>query len=279
MTYKSILTVVSDGPNGTAVLEPALDLADRNSGHLEVMAIGLDRTQTGFNYAELSAVMLQSGQEEARRIARELAGKTLARLKNANAASNVSTAVAPAPDMGRLVARHARFSDLVVMPLPYGQGSDPDIAPLIEAALFDARAPVMLFGPAANAAPTPKRIVLGWNESSEALAATRAALPMLKAAENVHITVIDPPEHGPDRSDPGGLISQMLARHGVHCEVDVLSKSMPRVGDVLLRHASDKGADMIVMGAYGHSRFREAVFGGATRHLLEHATMPVFMAH
>jgi nucleotide-binding universal stress UspA family protein len=71
----------------------------------------------------------------------------------------------------------------------------------------------------------------------------------------------------------------MLSRHGVSCEIDVLSKSLNRVSDVLNRHITDTGADLLVMGAYGHSRFREAILGGATRNMLEHATVPVFMAH
>ncbi|VAW02683.1 Universal stress protein family protein, partial [hydrothermal vent metagenome] len=66
---------------------------------------------------------------------------------------------------------------------------------------------------------------------------------------------------------------------GVTAEIDVLSKTLPRVADVLLRQARDIDADMIVMGAYGHSRFREAIFGGATRYMLEKATVPMLMAH
>jgi len=124
-----------------------------------------------------------------------------------------------------------------------------------------------------------KTVLVAWNESIEAMAAIRKALPFLIGAEQVRIVVIDPPQHGPERSDPGGLLSQMLSRHGVNCEIDVLSKTMTRVSDVLNRHAEDTGADMIVMGAYGHSRFREAILGGATRNMLENAKIPVFMAH
>lgn len=109
--------------------------------------------------------------------------------------------------------------------------------------------------------------------------AVRRSLPFLKAADLVRIVVIDPPTHGPERSDPGGMLSQMLARHGVNCEIDVLSKTMTRVSDVLKRHAVDTDSDMMVMGAYGHSRFREAILGGATRNMLEQAEIPVFMAH
>ncbi|MGB0440252.1 MAG: universal stress protein, partial [Paracoccaceae bacterium] len=76
-----------------------------------------------------------------------------------------------------------------------------------------------------------------------------------------------------------GMVAQYLVRHGVRAEIDVLSKTLPRVADVLLRHATDTSADLLVMGGYGHSRFREAVLGGATRHMLQQATLPVLMAH
>jgi nucleotide-binding universal stress UspA family protein len=71
----------------------------------------------------------------------------------------------------------------------------------------------------------------------------------------------------------------MLVRHGVKAEVSVLARTMPRVSDVLVRHVRDQNADSLVMGAYGHSRFREAILGGATRDMLEMAQVPVFLAH
>ena len=125
----------------------------------------------------------------------------------------------------------------------------------------------------------PKTVMVAWNESVEALTAIRKALPFLIKAELVRVVVIDPPQHGPERSDPGGMLCQMLARHGVTCEIDVLSRSLSRVSDILNRYAVDTNSDMMVMGAYGHSRFREAILGGATRNMLEQAMIPVFMAH
>ena len=94
-----------------------------------------------------------------------------------------------------------------------------------------------------------RRIALAWNQGDEALTATRAALPLLKAATAVDITIIDPPSHGPERSDPGGMLSQLLSRHGVHAEVSVLAKTLPKTSDVLARHVRDINADMVVMGA------------------------------
>jgi nucleotide-binding universal stress UspA family protein len=131
----------------------------------------------------------------------------------------------------------------------------------------------------ASTAEIGKRVVIAWNQSAEALIAIRTALPILQAADTVNISIIDPPQHGPDRSDPGGALSQYLSRHGVKTEISVLAKTMPRISDILCRHVQDIGADMVVMGAYGHSRFREAILGGATRNMLENTEVPVLMAH
>jgi nucleotide-binding universal stress UspA family protein len=124
-----------------------------------------------------------------------------------------------------------------------------------------------------------KRVVIAWNQGREAMAAVRRALPLLRKADLVNIVVVDPPAYGPERSDPGGALCQMLVRHGVKAEVSVLARTMPRVSDVLVRHVRDQNADILVMGAYGHSRFREAILGGATRDMLELAQVPVFLAH
>ena len=211
--------------------------------------------------------------------AAELAASVRAALKGTGCRWAVEEGVAQLADVGRHVAARARFSDLVVLPQPYGKERGVEPKPVVEGALFEGGVPVMVLPNEGSPAAVPRRIVLGWNESAEALRAVRAALPLLKTAEAVHVVVIDPPSQGPNRSDPGGGVAQFLSRHGVKAEIDVLSKTLPRVSDVLMRHVADVNADMIVMGAYGHSRFREAILGGATRNMLEGAGVPVFMAH
>ena len=114
--------------------------------------------------------------------------------------------------------------------------------------------------------------------SDEALAAIRRALPLMRAAEMVEVTCIDPRSSGPERSDPGGALTQMLTRHGVHAQIAVLARTAPRISDEINRRAIEVDADMVVMGAYGHSRFRQAILGGATRNMLEKAKVPVLMA-
>lgn len=278
MTLKTLFTAVTQSDYAGPVLDQAIALAEVKDAHLEVMCLGLDRSQSGFYYAGANAMILQETISRARDEAQALEDDVTARLMQSDIRWNVDSGIAQIVDLARHVAARARFADLAILPKPYGEDRCAGMGPILEAALFNAGVPVLMVPGADKVITKPACIMLAWNESDEALAAARAALPFLMQAEKLRIVVIDPPAHGPSRSDPGGMIAQYLARHGVSCEIDVLSKTMPRITDVLLRHATDTETDMIVMGAYGHSRLREAMIGGATRHMLEHATLPVFLA-
>ncbi len=279
MAYKSLLTVLTDPKVSDAALAQLVALAEAQDAHAEALCLGVDRTQTGYYYAGANAMILQETLERATKEAEETLAYAKDKLGKSGVRWSAEDGVAQIADLGRHVAYRARFSDLVVLPRPYGAGHGAEAEPIIEAALFEGHAPVLVVPDENTPKGRPGTVLVGWNESVESLTAIRKALPFLKAADQVRIVVIDPPQHGPERSDPGGLLSQMLSRHGVNCEIDVLSKTMTRVSDVLNRHAEDTGADMFVMGAYGHSRFREAILGGATRNMLENAKIPVFMAH
>ena len=279
MGYKTILTVVSDEALAQSTVDHAAALAAGWDAHLDALCFGVDRTQTGYYYAGANAMILQETITRATSDAEKLAGVVRAALGKKEARWAVEEGVAQLADIGRHVAGRARFADLVVLPKPYGKEHGVELEPVTEGALFEGQTPVLVVPDTVTPTATPSRVVIGWNESNEALRAVRASLPLLQSADNVHVVVIDPPQHGPNRSDPGGALSQYLARHGVKTEIDVLSKTMPRVSDVLCRHVQDLDADLVVMGAYGHSRFREAILGGATRNMLENAEVPVLLAH
>ncbi len=279
MAYKTLLTVLTDRKIAQAPLAHMIALARDQDGHAEALCLGVDRTQTGYYYAGANAMILQETLARATAESEEILEYANGILGSSGIRWSTEDGVAQIADLGRHVAHRARFSDLVIMPRPYGEGRGAEVEPIIEAALFEGHAPVLVVPDEGDPKPRPETVLVGWNESVEALTAIRRALPFLQTAELVRIVIIDPPKHGPERSDPGGLLSQMLSRHGVRCEIDVLSKTMSRVSDVLNRHARDTAADMIVMGAYGHSRFREAILGGATRNMLEQAAVPMFMAH
>ncbi len=279
MDYKTISTVLTDKTICKPALDAALSLAQSSDAHLNAICLGIDHSQQGFYYAGASAMVVQDNLTQAREAALEIENATRTALKGATCGWSTSSVTSQMVALNSLIAHHTRFSDLVVLPRPYGDGRGHEMEAIVEAALFDGAVPVLILP---DETPLPEQIesvVVAWNESTEALRAIRAAMPILSRARNVSIAIIDPPAHGPERSDPGGLLSQMLARHGVRAEVSVMARTLPRISDVLNRHARDKDADLVVMGAYGHSRFRESILGGATRHMLEVSEKPVFLAH
>ncbi|MDN5785767.1 universal stress protein [Pseudorhodobacter sp.] len=282
MAYKSLLTICADAERAPQTFAAAASLALAQDAHLEALALGIDRTQLGYSYIGASAVILQASQERAEDDVKavEAAVRKAAAAASPSLRWSSDSALAMIGGMSNLIAMRARFADLVVLAQPYGAGHSDEEETIIESAMFEGQAPVLVLpdGPF-DAEKIGKRIVIGWNQGREAMIAIRHALPFLRAADQVWITVVDPPQHGAERSDPGGALCQMLVRHGVKAEVSVLARTMPRTSDVLNRHASDMNADMVVMGAYGHSRFREAILGGSTRNMLETAKVPVFMAH
>ena len=279
MRYKTILTILTTEALGDLTMTHASEFALAQDAHLDVLCLGVDRTQTGYFYGGTNAMVLQESLSRAGDEAEALADHAREWLAKTDVRWEVEKDIAQLAQIGRQAAGRARFADLVVLPKPYGTDHGVELEPVIEGALFEGLTPVMVVPDGSAPVVAPKRMALAWNGSAEALRAVRAAIPLLAGAEVVHVVLVDPPRSGPERSDPGGMLARYLARHGVRVEIDVLAKTESRVSDVLLRHVRETGSEMIVMGAYGHSRFREAILGGATRNMLEQAEVPVLMAH
>ncbi len=279
MGYKNVTSVITDMETDRFALAAAIDLARREHGHLDVICLGVDRTLPGFYYGGANAVALREGLAEAQERALELERGARATLEGRDLTWTLHAVAAPMSGLAQMLAHLTRLSDIIVLPRPYGEGRRHEHEAIVESELFDASVPVLVIPDGAGLPDPIGRIVIAWNESHEALVAVRAALPFLKQAGDVNIAIVNPPPHAPDRSDPGGALSQMLSRHGVKADVSILAKTLPRVSEVIARHLTDQGADLLVMGAYGHSRIRESVLGGATRHMLQTAHIPILMAH
>lgn len=278
MSYKSLLTVLTDLEGIERALGAAVAVAQQEDAHLDVLCVGVDRTQVGYYYEGAAVFAYQTTLDQARGAAQEILQAVRAYLGRQDIRWSAEGVVSQIGSLSQLVALRARFSDLVILPQPYRAERQQEAEIVLEAGLFEGQAPVLVLPEGELPLPIGRRIALAWNQSDESLSAARKALPFLRRADLVNITVIDPPAHGPERSDPGGALSQMLARQGVKAEVSVLAKTLPRISEVIARHARDIDADLVVMGAYGHSRFREAILGGATRNTLESAEIPVLMA-
>lgn len=279
MSYASIATFLSSETEAELVLPAAAEFTRARDAHLAVTTLGIDAVPAGGFYMGASPLLLTEALGRAQETAQGLADRANRSLQGDTLRWSVEPAIAPFGGLVSTVAPRARYADLVIQARPYGKGALPTQEAVLEAALFEGRAPVLMVPETGLDARFGRRVVLAWNQSDEALEAARRALPLLAAAESVTVAIVDPPAHGPERSDPGGMLTQWLARHGVRAEVAVLARTLPRVSDVLMRHMTDADASLLVMGAYGHSRLREAILGGATRNVLQTSAWPVFLAH
>ena len=178
-----------------------------------------------------------------------------------------------------IVPVHARYADLTIMgqtdPEPDAGDATPARGLQVQTATDSGR-PLLIIPYAGDFKAPGRHMLIAWNGSREASRAVHDALPLLKRAERVSVLSISPPA---EDHIAGFDISAQLARHGVNAEAKRNVSSDISAGDVLLSECADLGADMIVMGAYGHSRLREFILGGVSQHLLETMTVPVFMAH
>jgi nucleotide-binding universal stress UspA family protein len=158
------------------------------------------------------------------------------------------------------------------------EATDPDLPARL--AISSAR-PVIAVPCEGNFETFGKRIVVAWNGAREAIRAVREALPLLCKADQVLVLAINPKtrDYRGLSENPGADIEQYLTRHGVNVEVRQMSTDSANVVETLLSRSADYGADLICMGAYGHSRLRELAFGGVTRRMLREMPVPVLLAH
>lgn len=176
---------------------------------------------------------------------------------------------------------NARYADLLVIGQRDPDRADEDRMPgaFAEDLVLTAGRPVLVVPYAGYFAAVGSRVLVAWNASAEAARAVTDALPLLQRAKSVEVVAFEPERSGADHgAEPGADIALYLARHGVKVSVARQQAGID-VGSQILSRAADTDADLIVMGAYGHSRARELVLGGATRSLLEAMTVPVLMAH
>jgi nucleotide-binding universal stress UspA family protein len=150
---------------------------------------------------------------------------------------------------------------------------------MIESVLFESGHGVYLIPPGLTARDAIRTIVVGWVDAREAARAVAEAIPFFRAATTVHVVSVK--EHASETAALASLsdIATHLARHGVATSIRVAPVLERSVAGALLDQAHHVSADLIVTGAYGHSRFREWLMGGATRELLERSSIPLLMAH
>lgn len=279
MNYRTLMTVALQADGNQMQLEAAAALAGRLDAHLDVLCLGVDQIQMGYFFTGADAMLMQTTMEQARDHADAVRAAVDSQLEGRSLRWSSRSVVSQIGALTEVVAGQARYTDLVILPMPYAPDGATEDEAILEAALFSADAPVLVLPESGLPDPFPGSAMIGWNGGDEALRAVRAALPFLKQCTSVDIVVVDPPRRPVDQAQPGLALSQMLDRHGVKSTLTELPAESRSVSEVLLDHAEINSCGMIVAGAYGHSRFREAILGGATRDFLSKAKVPILMTH
>ena len=279
MSYRTIVVHLDDGPRRAARVELAIDLAQRHGSRLLGIApTGLPDAIVTMNSA------LPDGVECIALSAAYLRGKAEAvaeafeqQCRTAGVASfHGHVVVDEAIDA---VVRHGRYSDLVVV----GQADTGTLVAGVandfpQQVLLHAGSPVLVVPYAGLFRSVGGRVLVAWKDTREAARALRDSLPLLRRADRVTMIEIAVAAVAPPVDDTLDAAAAWLASHDVaikaHREI-----ALADVGDQLLSRAAELDADLIVCGGYGHSRLREWVLGGTTRHLLEHMTVPTLLSH
>jgi nucleotide-binding universal stress UspA family protein len=272
MTYKTIVVHLDNAPRRAERLALAFTLAQRFEAHVVgLFALEVARIPS-YALAETGQLVVEI--ERKRRTEEAQAAEAEFRQAERRARASAEWRLSR-DDAGAALQLSARYADLVIagQPSPQERFATAFAGELV----LGAGRPVLFVPYAGRVADAGNRVLIAWNASREATRAVTDALPILARAATVEIVAFEPGgDHG---ASPAADIAHYLARHGVKATAARDVAPGVDVGERILSRAADSGADLIVMGAYGRSRLRELVLGGATRTLLEAMTVPVLMAH
>lgn len=284
--FKTILVPFADA-SAVPPLEAALGLAAQFSGHVIGLHVRIDPALAVPLVGEgMSGAMVEEMMSAAERQAatRAVAARTL--FDHCLGRSGLPLTAAPggAPAsaewvdvVGReeeAVAWRGRLADLVALARP-DDGADSPSPMTLNAALMDSGRPLLLVPPGAPA--FGRHVAIAWNGSAEAGRAVAAALPLLERAGAVSVLSVAESDRATEASAED-LIAY-LAWHGIDARLRKLRGQSTQAGEALIGECREAGADMLVMGAYTHSRLRQLILGGVTRHVLHHAPMTCLMCH
>ncbi|MGK5080362.1 universal stress protein [Janthinobacterium sp. HLX7-2] len=288
MTYKTVLLHIDDSASRSARIDAAASIAQACGGHLTGVALtGVSRllyqNQPDLDADPNLALHLNFLRERA---TRALDGFEQ-HVRTAGVASFEQRVLDDEAAGG--ISLLARYADLVVISQYNAKDKSPSVMRDFPAyVLLHSGRPVLIvpYAPPLPMQAPPaaaRNVLISWNASKEASRAVSAALPLLQRAGQVHVAIFDAKVHAAEHGDqPGAELLQYLARHGVEARVHLLDGGGVRRGDIgeaLLSQAGELAADLLVMGAYGHSRLRETILGGVTRTVLQSMTIPVLMVH
>ena len=276
MAIKDLLVHLDETPASERRLQAALALAAACGAQLSALYLIAEPFLPGMGGRHLPAELLREHLAHAEGEAEAVLASARAETERQGVSLTVLRASGPLDRLPQLLARHARCTDLTIVGQADLAAHGVDDTALIEAAFMDSGRPALVIPRTSVAALPPRRALIAWDGSREAARAASDAIPLLRLAEQVLVMIVATRDAG---DHAGAALVAHLIRHEIKAELHQVGGGGAGVTETLLAQAHDAAADLLVMGGYGHSRLREMVRGGVTRHLLEHMTLPVLLSH
>ena len=275
--FKDIIVNLGAGKSGKIVGDYAISVAGRLEAHITGIAIAFVPDIQAAGTAFIPIEKIEALQRDNEAAAETIVDWFAAATARAGVSAEKRILRANRSNAADQFGRIARRFDLAIVGQVEPDGS-PIQAMISESILFESGRP-MLIVPYVQTTPLKlDRIMVCWDGSRPAARAIADAMPLLKRAGNIEVVSVTS-EHGKRDEAEGADIGHHLARHGLKVDVTRITRGELDVEDVLLSHAADSDADLMVMGGYGHSRLREFVLGGVTRSMLRTMTVPTLMSH
>lgn len=279
MTYKTILVHLNNEDRVARLIGAATRLASASTGHLTGLYV-VPQPKTAILPMISEAIIkpqIDAFRKAGERIHHEFERVTA----NLPFVAEWQLVHAEQPNYVDSVLSRARAADLVIASQKESDWDLADMFDIPDWLAIESGRPVLVVPTSGKERPIGERILVAWNNSRESARAVFDALPLLRGAKEVHVLVVEEPGKPQTAGElPGAEICAALARHGVSCTAHKTKHGAGlEPGTQLLAHVEHHNCDLLVMGCYGRSRFREFVLGGASRHVLRNATVPVLFAH
>lgn len=278
MSYKTISVYLAQRESVESTMGVAIPLAEAFEAHLCGFHVASAEPMTTTISAQVPPKVVQQYLDLMLEDARAIAAGFAQSAKGSSAASEWCGDDEPFSDTGLLqtITDQARCADLVVMGQTHSEQRVGDLAADI---ILGAGRPVLIVPEQGKFGAISGTVVVGWDGSRESARAAFDALPFLKRADAVKIVTVGKDAVAKAIPSDGSELAKALSRHGVKAEVVALKDDDTSAGEALLAYTSDQDADLLVMGCYSHSRLRELLFGGATRHVLKEMITPTLMSN
>jgi nucleotide-binding universal stress UspA family protein len=284
MAYKTVMVLLNDADRAQQLLDAAGGVALRCDAHL----IGLYVIPAAQVYADVgmiaTPVLFEGYRDLFKGKLEEVRRRFEDRVKRDGLKGEWRAIDSTYPNIAESAIAHGRQADLIVISQIAGESDSSIESDLAERLIMETGRPVLMMPRKGRFAPNgegfAEKALVGINGTRESARAMFDSLPLLNLVKETRVIWVDPYRQQSEAGEvPGAEEAAALSRHGLNVVAEPMMTNGRNAGEALLLRANDLGADLVVMGAYAHSRMREFVFGGATSHVLQHMTVPVLMSH